>query len=153
MAKTIKDPGVGTRSDKQAKRFINQDGSFNIKHINRSNSLVQSYEYLLSISWPKFFLWVLFGFVLINVVFASIYTLIGISDIIEPSGNIVIDFLNAFFFSAQTLTTVGYGALAPKGVIFGLISSLEALVGLLCFSFVTGLLYGRFSKPRANIFE
>lgn len=151
MAKKIKDPGIGKSSDRYAKRFVNPDGSFNIKHVNRPNSLSENYNYLINISWSMFFLWVVFGYTLINTFFAIIYTFLGIVNIAEPTGSIYRDFLNAFFFSAQTITTVGYGAMAPKGLVFGLISSFEALVGLLSFSFVTGLLYGRFSKPRANI--
>ncbi|MEW7290453.1 ion channel [Aquimarina sp. 2304DJ70-9] len=151
MAKKIKDPGIGRSSNRHAKRFINPDGSFSIKHINRSGSLSESYEYLISISWWKFFLWVVLGYILINVLFAIMYTILGISNIAEPTGSIFKDFLNAFFFSAQTITTVGYGAMAPKGLLFGVISSFEALIGLLSFSFITGLLYGRFSRPRANI--
>ena len=151
MAKKIKDPGIGKSSDRYAKRFVNPDGSFNIKHVNRPNSLSENYNYLISISWGMFFLWVVLGYTLINTLFAIIYTFLGIIHIAEPTGSVYRDFLNAFFFSAQTITTVGYGAMAPKGLVFGLISSFEALVGLLSFSFVTGLLYGRFSKPRANI--
>lgn len=151
MAKKIKDPGIGKSSNELAKRFINPDGSFNIIHINRKRSLAGSYNYLINISWFHFFLWVLLGYVLINTIFALIYIALGISDIKEPSGNILIDFLHAFFFSAQTITTVGYGTLAPKGIIFGILSTFEALIGLLSFSFITGLLYGRFSKPKANV--
>ncbi|WP_108868289.1 ion channel [Aquimarina aquimarini] len=151
MAKKIKDPGVGKSSNQYAKRFINPDGSFNIKHVNRSVSLSESYNYLISISWTRFFLWVILGYTLINSFFAIIYTFLGISQITEPTGDVFKDFLNAFFFSAQTITTVGYGAMAPKGLLFGIISSFEALIGLLSFSFITGLLYGRFSRPRANI--
>lgn len=151
MAKKIKDPGIGKSSNKYAKRFINPDGSFNIKHVNRPSSLSESYNYLIGISWTKFFLWVVLGYTLINVLFAMIYTFLGISNITESTGSVLKDFLNAFFFSAQTITTVGYGAMAPKGLVFGIISSFEALVGLLSFSFITGLLYGRFSRPRANI--
>ncbi|WP_106795144.1 ion channel [Aquimarina sp. Aq78] len=151
MAKKIKDPGIGKSSNKHAKRFINSDGSFNIKHINRPSSLSESYNYLISISWTKFFLWVVLGYTLVNALFAIIYTFLGISNITEPTGSVFKDFLNAFFFSAQTITTVGYGAMAPKGLVFGVISSFEALIGLLSFSFITGLLYGRFSRPRANI--
>lgn len=151
MATKIKDPGIGKSSNKHAKRFINPDGSFNIKHINRPSSLSESYNYLISISWIKFFLWVVLGYTLVNALFAIIYTFLGISNITEPTGSVFKDFLNAFFFSAQTITTVGYGAMAPKGLVFGIISSFEALIGLLSFSFITGLLYGRFSRPRANI--
>ncbi|MBQ0734057.1 ion channel [Aquimarina celericrescens] len=151
MAKKVKDPGIGISSNERAKRFIDPDGSFNIKHINRPSSLSESYEYLISIPWSKFFLWVLLGYVLINTLFGIIYLAIGISGITKPTGSIFLDFLNAFFFSAQTITTVGYGRMAPKGMLLGVISSFEALIGLLSFSFVTGLLYGRFSKPKANI--
>ncbi len=151
MAKRIKDPGIGRSSSRLAKRFINSDGSFNIKHLNRSSSVSESYNYLINISWARFFLWVVLGYILVNALFAILYTILGIANITEPTGNVFKDFLNAFFFSAQTITTVGYGAMAPKGLLFGIISSFEALVGLLSFSFITGLLYGRFSKPRANI--
>jgi len=151
MAKKIKDPGIGLSSDKQAKRFINSDGSFNIKHINRRTSISRSYNYLINITWTKFFGWVLLGYIIINSIFALIYVAVGISAITEPTGNIFRDFLKAFFFSAQTVTTVGYGVMAPKGVVFGVISSFEALIGLLSFSFITGLLYGRFSKPKSSI--
>ncbi|MDH7448266.1 ion channel [Aquimarina sp. 2201CG14-23] len=151
MAKKIKDPGIGLSSDKQAKRFINPDGSFNIKHINRLTSISRSYNYLIHITWTKFFGWVLLGYVIINSFFAIVYTILGISAIAEPTGSVLEDFFNAFFFSAQTVTTVGYGAMAPEGLLFGVISSFEALIGLLSFSFITGLLYGRFSKPKSSI--
>ncbi|SEM12095.1 inward rectifier potassium channel [Aquimarina amphilecti] len=151
MAKKIKDPGIGLSSNKRAKRFINKDGSFNIKHVNRRTSISRSYNYLISISWFKFFCWVFLGYVFINSLFAIIYVTVGISAITVPTGSIVGDFMKAFFFSAQTVTTVGYGAMAPKGIVFGVISSIEALIGLLSFSFITGLLYGRFSKPKSSI--
>ncbi len=151
MAKKIKDPGIGRSSNKYAKRFINKDGSFNIKHVNKPNSLSASYNYLISISWFHFFLWVLLGYVAVNSLFALVYIVLGIDDIVASTGSVYKDFLNAFFFSAQTITTVGYGAMAPKGLLFGIISSFEALVGLLSFSFITGLLYGRFSKPKSSI--
>lgn len=151
MAKKIKDPGIGLSSDSQVQRFIEPDGSFNIKHVNRKTSISRSYNYLINISWSKFFLWVLFGYILVNSIFASVYIMVGISAIASPTGNGLKDFLNAFFFSAQTITTVGYGAMSPKGMVFGVLSSFEALIGLLSFSFITGLLYGRFSKPKSSI--
>ncbi|UZO79365.1 ion channel [Aquimarina sp. ERC-38] len=151
MFKKVKDPGIGISSDERAKRFINPDGTFNIRHINRRTSFSRSYSYLIGISWLKFFGWVTLGYIVINLIFAVIYVLLGISAITKPTGSYVLDLLNAFFFSAQTITTVGYGAMAPKGLWFGIISSFEALIGLLSFSFVTGLLYGRFSRPKANV--
>src|SRR6185437_13688691 len=60
-------------------------------------------------------------------------------------------FLNDFFFSAHTLTTVGYGNLAPNGVAANVCSTVEALTGLLGFAVITGLLVARASKPSASI--
>lgn len=151
MAKQVKDPGVGFSSNKKAKRFINSDGSFNVKHINRKKSLRRSYNYLINISWLAFFGWVFLGYTAINVLFALMYLAMGIESISPATGSWVEDFFNAFFFSAQTLTSVGYGTLSPSGIAYGILSSFEALVGLLSFSFVTGLLYGRFSKPVSSI--
>lgn len=51
----------------------------------------------------------------------------------------------------QTFTTLGYGLMASHGMASGIISSLEAFLGLMLFAFVTGLIYGRFSKPKAAI--
>jgi inward rectifier potassium channel len=59
--------------------------------------------------------------------------------------------MNAFFFSAQTITTVGYGAIAPTGIAPNIVASIEAFVGLLTFAMATGLLYGRFSRPNAKL--
>ncbi len=151
MARRIKDPGIGATSNAKAKRFVNQDGSFNIRHKNKRGGLSDAYAYLIAISWMRFFAYVFVGYILLNSIFALCYTLLGVEAITTPSGSVFRDFLRAFFFSAQTITTVGYGTMSPKGIIFGFISSFEAMIGLLSFSFITGLLYGRFSKPRANI--
>lgn len=60
------------------------------------------------------------------------------------------DFL-IHFFSAQSLTTVGYGRVAPVGIPQSLVAAIESMVGLLGFALATGLLYGRFSKATAKI--
>jgi inward rectifier potassium channel len=60
-------------------------------------------------------------------------------------------FLSSFFFSAHTLTTVGYGNLAPNGTASNVVASLEAMVGLMGFAVATGLLFGRISRPSARI--
>jgi inward rectifier potassium channel len=61
------------------------------------------------------------------------------------------DFMEAFFFSSQTLTTVGYGSVSPKGLSSNIIASFEALTGLLSFALISGLMYGRFARPRARV--
>ncbi|SFU73403.1 inward rectifier potassium channel [Pustulibacterium marinum] len=151
MPKKINDPGFGNFSTKNIQRYVNKDGTFNIKHINKSNTISATYSYLIGISWLKFFSLVVLCYTVINILFACIYLIIGIEKLTPSTGDLLHDFFNAFFFSAQTITTVGYGGISPNGVLTGLVSSFEAMLGLLCFSFVTGLLYGRFSKPKANV--
>src|SRR5207237_10757152 len=56
-----------------------------------------------------------------------------------------------FFFSAHTLTTVGYGSISPRGVEANILAAIEAMVGLMGFALATGLLFGRVSRPSARI--
>jgi inward rectifier potassium channel len=84
--------------------------------------------------------------------FAFVYLSIGIEHLggIEEktySGK----FWEAFFFSAQTLSTVGYGHVYPDSLLANTISSAESVIGLLALALATGMMYGRFSKPRAFI--
>jgi inward rectifier potassium channel len=149
MSKT-KDPGLGSGYRETAARMINEDGTYNIKRSGGMHSFRDLYKYLIEIKWSTFFLWTISTYLLTNVVFAGIYMIGGVEDIsgINPDSN---QFLNAFFFSVQTFTTVGYGYLAPVGEVAGLISTFEAFLGLLYFALITGLLYGRFSKPSSKI--
>lgn len=151
MAKKVKDPGFGYGSFKNAKSIINNDGTSNVIHVNRKRSLDDLYTYFTEISWFRFFVLVICLYTLLNILFAFIYVAIGIEQITPSKDAFLEDLLNGFFFSAQTLTTVGYGGIAPQGMTANIIAAFEAMIGLLGFSFITGLLYGRFSKPRAAI--
>ncbi|MCF8714618.1 ion transporter [Joostella atrarenae] len=152
MVKTLKDIGFGLNATKNVKRFITEDGRFNINHVNKKSMFESTYSYLIRISWISFFSYVLLAYIIINSIFAIGYVAIGVDDIsIYKSPNVFANFLNAFLFSAQTITTVGYGVMSPSGTLAGILAALEALIGLLSFSFTTGLLYGRFSKPKTLI--
>ena len=151
MSKRLEDPGVGALSEDKAQRFINPNGSFNVKHINKKKSLNEAYTSLIGTSWPRFFLMLFIVFGIVNILFATIYVLIGVDNLGVNSSIFVDDFLQAMFFSVQTMTTLGYGNLSPLNVTTGIISSIQAILGLISFAFITGLLYGRFSKPHANI--
>ena len=152
MGKKIKDPGLGNTSAQYASRMMNEKGSFNVVHLNAPRRFSEAYNYLISIKWWHFYVLSFCTYFIANACFALVYLFIGIEEVTSSSSiNLFQDFLNAFFFSSQTFTTLGYGSMSPNGVASGIISSIEAFVGLMFFAFVTGLLYGRFSKPKASI--
>ncbi len=149
----FRDLGFGSKISSQRKRMVNKDGSFNVER--RSLPFFESlsiYHSLLSISWLKFNLVVLLAYIVVNLFFASLYMLIGVNHLGGISGVTTFEkFLDAFFFSGQTITTVGYGVIHPVGFWASLISLIESMAGLLGFALATGLLYGRFSRPNAKI--
>lgn len=156
MAKEIDndtDPGLGQKYLGKGKRVINRDGTFNVYRDHTGDFFRDSYKWLIEMSWMKF-LGLIFGLYLaINAFFAMIYLGIGLESLqgLPPEAHGFDGFLHAFYFSVQTFTTVGYGAISPVGRAAGLVSSLEALIGLMGFALATGLLYGRFSHPQARI--
>ena len=89
---------------------------------------------------------------LLNLFFTSLYFIGDLSHLNGMMYTTPLEkFMEVFYFSAQSLTTVGYGRLNPSGYFFSTLASIEAFVGLLSFAIATGLLYGRFSRPVANI--
>jgi inward rectifier potassium channel len=148
----IKDPGFGEKITGRAQRAINKDGSFNAIRKNGQRGLRNIYQYLLNIPNALFFLIILGNYVLFSFLFAIIYFIIGTEYLIGASGQTQLHtFMDCFYFSTQTFTTVGYGAIAPKGILTSTIASFEAFCGLLFFAIATGLMYARFSKPRAML--
>jgi inward rectifier potassium channel len=103
-------------------------------------------------SWAGFGALAVGSYLTANTVFALIYFLLPLGEIDGVnSTHAPMKFLFGFFFSAHTLTTVGYGNFAPRGILANSVASVEALTGLLGFSVLTGLLVARASKPSARI--
>jgi inward rectifier potassium channel len=150
MKKESFDPGLTTKFSGELRRTINPDGSFNVKRTGLHWRDANPYLMLIDTTWTRFLLVVLLGFLTVNIIFASLYLMIGIKSLKGLESDMG-PFANAFFFSVHTLTTVGYGNVYPEGVGANTISSLEAATGLMVFAIATGLLYGRFSKPSARI--
>jgi inward rectifier potassium channel len=153
-AEDSRDLGFGGRVALQTRnRFLNRDGSFNVRRVGlpffRSLS---AYHALLTISWPRFFLLSALGYVATNAAFAVAYLLCGPEALNGSKAvGLVPRYAEAFFFSVQTLATIGYGVLSPNGMAANLISALEALFGLMGFALVTGILFSRFSRPTPHI--
>lgn len=148
-----KDLGFGPQPVIKNQPLVNKDGSVNVKRrgLSRFNT-ADNYHTLIKMSWGKFWVVVLSGYLVANLIFASIYVLIGMDSLDGSSGDTTgSHFLDAFFFSAQTISTVGYGHISPRGVVANSVAAFESMIGLLAFALATGLLYGRFSKPSAKI--
>jgi inward rectifier potassium channel len=144
------DPGLTTQFSGALRRTINPDGSFNVHRKGTHWRDVNLYLKLIDTTWPRFLAVVAAGFLLINMVFAGLYLWIGIEHL-QGTEQEMNAFVNAFFFSIHTLTTVGYGNIYPRGVGANTVAAVEAATGLMVFAIATGLLYGRFSRPSARI--
>ncbi len=145
--------GFGTRPADKGSRLINQDGSFNVHRVNEKRHwLADAYHTVIALSWPKFFAIVFSIFIIENFIFASIYYIIGVEHLAGVVGESTFEkFSEVFFFSTQTLTTLGYGRISPVGFWSSAVAAIESMVGLLAFALSTSLLWGRFSKPSARL--
>ncbi|MET3817862.1 hypothetical protein ABID76_000506 [Burkholderia ambifaria] len=105
------------------------------------------YHRALTVSWPVFFLSLAILFLLLNGGFAALY-LLGDAAIANqsPAG-----FGGAFFFSVETLATVGYGDMHPQTVYAHVVSTFEIFIGMSGIAMATGLVFARFSRPQAKI--
>ena len=106
------------------------------------------YYFAISLNWRRFGLLFAAAEMAINTLFATLYTLQPGAIANQPPGS---HFVNAFYFSLETLATVGYGEMYP-GTSYGhVVSSLEIVTGTVFTAIMTGLLFIRFSKPRAKM--
>ncbi len=151
--KTNENTGFSDKSQDIGGRFINKDGSFNI--VKRGVPFWHRwslYNWLLSMPTWRFALTMLFFYLVINVFFTLLYSLFGMNElegfISKTFSN---RFLEVFFFSAETFTTVGYGRINPTGNAANTIATLEAVTGFSSFAVATGVMYGRFSRPKAHV--
>ena len=152
MHKPTFDPGLTTRYDGSLRRAINKDGSFNVHRRGVTWRDVNPYLHLINMPWSAFLTTVFLSYLAVNTLFALGYFLIGTQQIQGSDAPTAFGrFMNVFFFSAQTLSTVGYGTLAPRGVAASSLAAVEAMLGLMGFALATGLLFGRVSRPSARI--
>jgi inward rectifier potassium channel len=149
-----KDLGFGSVvAEESRQRFLNRDGSFNVRRagltVVRSLNL---YHYLLSMSWTAFLGLVLLLFFISNIVFGTVYAVLGPAALVDTSGAPFASlFLTGFFFSVQTFATIGYGTIHPVGVVPNMVVTVESYYSLLANALITGLVFARFARPTAKI--
>jgi inward rectifier potassium channel len=152
MRKPGFDPGLTQKYTGTLRRAINKDGTFNVRRRGGTWRDIHPYLHLVNLGWVPFFGVLFAGYLVVNTLFAVGYYLLGPGNLL--GGDAATEggrFLNAFFFSAHTLSTVGYGSISPKSVESNVIAAFESLVGVLGFAVATGLLFGRISRPSARI--
>lgn len=147
------DLGFGSAPVLKNQRVLNTDGTPNIERTGLPwFKFDDTYTRLVTMSWPRFFFVILFVYLIVNTIFAVAYNVVGIENLDGAKGVTLRDqFFDAFFFSAQTISTVGYGHISPQGFVTSILAAFESMLGLLAFALATGLLYGRFSRPTSKV--
>lgn len=153
FSKVNNDTGFGNNPNSYGGRFVNRDGSFNLKKVGRSYwERFTVFQVLLSLPVWKFVAVLVIFFIAANLFFTTLYFWAGSEQLQGIIGQTDWQkFKELYFFSTETFTTVGYGRVNPVGGAANLIASFEAMSGFLSFAIATGLIYGRFAKPRSYL--
>ena len=151
--KEYNDFGLGEKATSGHYRVLRKDGSFNIHKENVPFlERINFFHTLVTMSWSRFLFLVAITYFSTNLLFATLYVSIGTENLTGINGITPFErFTEAFFFSAQTITTLGYGQVAPLGLLANIVAATESMLGLLGFALATGLVYGRFSRPRGKL--
>ena len=118
-----------------------------LTHGTRHSGLRDPYHLVLTLSWTGFFMALVGVFIVLNLLFGTLYWLMPGSVSNTHDGA----FLDYFFFSAETLATVGYGVMSPATLVGHVLATFESLTGMVGVAVITGLVFARFSKPTARI--
>jgi len=146
--------GFGAVVSREARRrLLNRDGTFNVRRTGLGFwESIPLYHILLELTWPRFIVLVGVFYLGLNGMFAIAYTAAGIGAVAGGTASTVGQRLvEAFFFSVQTSSTLGYGGLVPRGVVANILVTAESLAGLLSFGLMSGLMFARFARPTARV--
>ncbi|MEO1341190.1 MAG: ion channel [Cyanobacteria bacterium J06635_13] len=134
---------------KSGKFRINfQDGRFDLGSANAWHTYWREpYYLLLKIPWLGFLFLMVAFYLIINAIFACAYLLGGDCIANAASGS----FADAFFFSVQTITSIGYGSMYPTTTYANILVTIEAFVGTVITALVTGLAFAKFTQPTAKV--
>lgn len=137
-------------------RFINKDGSMNVDRGSLDESILTDlYHLLLTLQWRMLFVLIASLYLLVNLIFGTLYFLGGEHALhgleAQGMGSGFARWLECFFFSVQTLATIGYGGISPHSIYAHILVTIEALFGLVSLTLVTGIVFSRFSRPTARV--
>jgi inward rectifier potassium channel len=153
FSKLNDDTGFSNTGNVNGGRFINRDGSFNLRKKGFSFwDRFSLFHTMINLPLWQFIGVLVIIFIVFNLFYASIYFLLGASGftgLVATKG--VNLFKEVYFFSTETFTTVGYGRVNPIADGANLVASFEAMNGFLFFALATGLIYGRFARPKAHL--
>ncbi|MBL7773853.1 MAG: Ion transport 2 domain protein [Chitinophagaceae bacterium] len=148
--RSLDNTGFDNSTGNASGRLINRDGSSNIIRTGISRfDMYSAYHTFINLSFSHFAFFSLLAFFVANLFFATCYFLLGPEALGIPAKSNWFLFSESFFFSVQTITTVGYGHYYPICLMANILAAIEALFGCMSLAVLTGLLYGRFSRPRA----
>jgi inward rectifier potassium channel len=104
------------------------------------------FHHFMTVSWPRLFATLAAFFLAFDLLFGFLYGLVpGCIANLSPPG-----FAGAFFFSVETLATVGYGDMHPQTLYGHVVAMIEIFVGLMSLALITGIMFARFSRPQAR---
>ncbi|MEO1004164.1 MAG: ion channel [Cyanobacteria bacterium J06638_7] len=146
---------MGQRAERRQQirsvRLRKQAGVFQAQDLQRwHRHWREPYRFMLAIPWPGFLLAIAGSYLLLNLAFTGLYAL-DLGGIGGVAGAGQATLLDAFFFSVQTLGSIGYGVLHPTSLWVNLVVTVEAFFGLLFIAVTTGLAFARFSRSRARL--
>jgi inward rectifier potassium channel len=128
-------------------RLIAPSGRADVEIVgSRAAAWSDLYHHLIGAEWWQVIAFIALAFLLANLLFALAYLATdGIAGARAGS------FSDAFFFSVQTMGTIGYGTMSPKNLAGNMLVTLESITGLVGLAVVTGLVFAKFSRPRARV--
>ena len=128
-------------------RLVARSGGDDVVRIGAGRDWRDPYHWLLQLTWPRFFLMLAALYLAVNFIFAGLYfvDLRGIGNARPGS------FGDAFFFSVETLATIGYGMMYPQSFYANAVMTLEALFGMMSVAVFAGIVFARFSRPTARV--
>jgi len=153
-SRELTDLGLGSQALQDSHlRILNRDGTFNVSRVGFP--LLQSlnlYQTLLTTAWWKFILIFVCSYISVCLIFTLFYVLCGPGALVGLNSDTLAGrFEQAFFFSIHSITTIGYGHIAPHGVTANLLVMAEAFIGVSGFAIAAALMFARFSRPHAKI--